>query len=85
MNKLQQIINHSTPIIQKIVAIEELSELIKELTKDLRGQKSNVIEELCDVLVMIEQLKIIYKLDNDEIEGMMNDKIERTLKRLGAI
>jgi hypothetical protein len=47
---------------QKIVAIEELSELQKELTKDLRGKvkRVTIIEELADVEIMLAQLKIIY-------------------------
>ena len=41
--------------IQRIVAIEELSELQKELCKSLRGQtdKQHIAEEIADVQIMI--------------------------------
>lgn len=47
---------------QIIVAIEELSELQKELCKLLRGQYhiTNMSEEMADVEIMLEQLKVIF-------------------------
>ena len=47
---------------QKIMAIEEMSELTKELTKELRnrGNVENIADELADVEIMLAQLKIIY-------------------------
>ena len=48
---------------QLIVAIEEMSELIKELTKHMRGQDNveSISEELADVSIMLEQIQIIFK------------------------
>lgn len=50
---------------QSIVAIEEMSELQKELTKLLRGECENRIdrisEEMADVYIMLEQLEILIK------------------------
>lgn len=51
---------------QIIVAIEELSELQKELTKYLRGLQTdyiNIAEEITDVEIMCEQLKFIFSCD----------------------
>lgn len=50
--------------IQHIVAIEELSELQKELCKSLRGQtdKQHIAEEIADVQIMMEQMMILYEL-----------------------
>lgn len=47
---------------QIIIAMEECSELIKELSKVLRGKCNvdNVSEEIADVQIMLEQLKIIF-------------------------
>ena len=69
---------------QLIVAIEELSELQKELCKSLRGNinKENIIEELADVLIMLDQLKIYFKIEDDEIRDIIDKKIERTKERL---
>lgn len=69
---------------QLIVAIEELSELQKELCKALRGKpnKEDIIEELADVLIMLDQLKIYFKIEDDEIRDIIDQKIERTKERL---
>ena len=45
---------------QKNIAQEECSELIQALSKDLRGLKHNVEEEIADVEIVLEELKRIY-------------------------
>ncbi len=47
---------------QVIVAIEELSELQKELTKWLRGKCNHdgLLEEMADVSIMLNQLELIF-------------------------
>ena len=69
---------------QLIVAIEELSELQKELCKTLRGNinKENIIEELADVYIMLAQIKIYFSITSNEVEEMIDKKIERTKERL---
>ena len=67
---------------QIIVGIEELAELQKELTKQLRGNGNinHIISEIADVEIMIEQLKIIFNCKK-EVENTKNYKIYRTQKR----
>lgn len=50
---------------QPIVAIEELSELIKELTKCLRCEDNvdHISEEMADVYIMLDQLRIMFNND----------------------
>lgn len=69
---------------QLIVAIEELSELQKELCKTLRGNinKENIIEELADVYIMLDQIKIYFAITCNEVKEMIDKKIERTKERL---
>lgn len=69
---------------QLIVAIEELSELQKELCKTLRGNinKENIIEELADVYIMLDQIKIYFSITSNEVKEMIDKKIERTKERL---
>ena len=83
--RLQQIIKVGTPEKQLIVAMEELSELIKELAKYMRGNgnEENLQEEVCDCTIMIDQLKMMFFFDEDDIDEIINMKIKRTLKRLG--
>lgn len=69
---------------QLIVAIEELSELQKELTKLLRGQGNHdhIVEELVDVLIMLEQVEKICNISHDEKFVKRIKKINRLLYRL---
>lgn len=67
---------------QITVAIEELSELQKELCKYLRGDMDyyNIAEEMADVEIMLEQLKIIF-LNKLDVEEKKKEKINRTIER----
>ncbi len=75
---------------QIMMAIEEMSELTKELCKYLRYKQfkeknvneviPNVNEEIADVLNCVEQLEIIF--DSKKINEIRKEKIERTLKKV---
>lgn len=67
------------PTRQKIVAMEELSELIQAISKDLRGQpnRSNIAEEMADVYIMLHEMEYLY--DNKTI---IRNKIYEKAKRL---
>ena len=70
---------------QMIVAIEELSELQKELTKQLRliGDREHLVEELSDVWIVFNEVCCMFHVGEDEIDSVVYEKIDRTLKRLG--
>lgn len=59
---LESAIKKWKPRHQVIVAIEELSELQKELTKWLRskGNTAGLMEEMADVSIMLNQLELIF-------------------------
>lgn len=66
-----------------MVAIEEMAELQKELTKDLRGEGNaeHIAEEIADVIIMIEQLTIIYK-NGQRVDEYINKKLQRLFERV---
>ncbi len=66
------------------VAIEEFSELIKEICKSKRGSdnRDNIIEEMADCYIMLEQLEIIFDIDYRDIGHIIKNKINRLQKRL---
>lgn len=68
---------------QSLIAIEEMSELTKELCKDQRGYDRNkdIIEELADVSIMIEQLIALYDCEK-EVSDMIDFKVNRQLRRM---
>ena len=83
-NKLRFIIDTFSEDAQKLMAIEEMSELMKEICKDFRGNtnKDAIKEEMADVMVMLDQLMIIYNIQLSDIHRIMNAKIERTWNRV---
>lgn len=80
---LQDAINTYGANAQIVVAVEELSELIKELTKHLRGigDVNHISEEMADVKIMLEQLEMIFN-NRYEIRDWRGKKIRRLHSRL---
>ena len=69
---------------QKLMAIEEMSELTKEICKDFRGQldREHLIEEMADVTITIYQLLMMYEISDKEIQQMCERKMERLKERM---
>ena len=63
---------------QMIVAVEELSECQKEICKILRGGEnfSHLAEEIADVLIMMEQMALIFGLE-EKVCKYMDIKVTR--------
>ena len=61
---------------QEHVAIEECSELIQAISHKHRGREHNIPEEIADVEICIEQLKMINECGK-EVERIKVDKIQR--------
>ena len=66
------------------VAIEEFSELTKEICKYKRGEGNieHIIEEMADCQIMLSQLRIIFGIRLDDISRIKWEKLERLAKRL---
>ena len=69
---------------QKLMAIEEMSELTKEVCKDFRGKldREHLIEEIADVLITLDQMLLIYEISEEEIYLMCERKMERLKERM---
>lgn len=80
---LEAAITQYGPMLQTVVAIEEMSELTKELSKNIRG-KDNVeaiAEEIADVRIMLAQLQIMFDC-SDKVKGYEAAKIQRLRENL---
>lgn len=71
---------------QKIMVIEEMSELIKELCKELRGRGNveNIADEIADVEITIAQIKSIYGIF-DAVEEHRDFKLRRFASRMAEL
>ena len=66
---------------QEGVAQEECAELIQAISKKHRGKPHNIAEEIADVEIMLEQLKIINGCEN-EVKELRKQKISRLAENL---
>lgn len=69
---------------QAVIAIEEMSELTKELSKNLRGEDNvtYIAEECADVLIMIEQIVTHYGISEKTISANKLKKLKRLYNRI---
>lgn len=79
---------------QSLVAMEELSELQKAISKlvrnpeektkplEFKGLRDNLIEEMADVIICMDQLKEYYKIKASEIQSIIDSKQARQRRRL---
>ena len=68
---------------QTFMVMEEMSELQKELCKNVRGadNRDAIAEEIADVEIMLAQMKILHDCA-DSVETRKSEKLERLKKRI---
>lgn len=71
---------------QMVMAIEEMSELTKELCKHRRGRDNveAIAEEIADVEIMLQQMVILYGCA-ESVETFRRDKLERLAGRIKEV
>lgn len=97
LEKIKQVSELNTTPNILTIAIEELAELtqvickLKRLTnndKTLRKEESQIYEELkeelSDVYLLLEQIKILTQTNDYEIERRISEKIRRTFEKVGV-
>lgn len=69
---------------QMLMVVEEMSELMKEVLKNINRKKDNIaeiIEETADVEIMLTQLKENYHIF-EQVESYKKNKIKKIEERL---
>lgn len=66
--------------------VEEVAELQKEISKNLRGEdnKSHIAEEIADVRIMLDQCQIVFDIPDCQVTEVMFQKIRRLRDRLNG-
>ena len=88
-NIMTRAIQHFGETAQIDMAVEEMAELTKAICKVKRAQAGaemgaaieNVVEEIADVQIMLDQLRLIFARSTDEVE---EEKLRRLLGRLNS-
>ena len=76
---------------QILKCVEELNELGQVLCK-LKSKSENkalviknIIEEIADVEIMLEQIKLILGIEESDVKKMKSYKLHRTVRRYGIL
>lgn len=69
---------------QTVIAMEEMAELTKELSKSLRGadNRQQILEEVADVEICLSEIRLMHNIQLNELAAMMDEKLKRTEERL---
>ena len=87
-NKLQcnKVINAYPKEHQLLLLMEELSELIQATSKLVRyGEMESFLEEYADVQVMLEEMRQMYHIDEEEVNKRAEKKLWRALEGVCVI
>lgn len=79
---------------QTMKAVEELSELQQALCKYLctksapaaewQQKINNIVEEIADVEIMLQQIRLIFNIREGHVENIKNSKLGRLTERMAA-
>lgn len=72
-----------------VIAMEEPAELIQAVSKILRygltdESRASLAEEMADVRIILGELSIMYGIGDEEIEHIMERKLQREIARIAA-
>lgn len=83
MNIYEQALAHYGGEMQTMVCVEEMAELMKELSKNARGVDNvrAIAEEIADVEIMLEQMKLLHGCDH-LADVYKDEKLERLARRI---
>lgn len=81
---MKLLIDHYGHESQKMMLLEEMAELQKEICKEFRGElnKEAITEEVADVLIMLEQVQMMYDISDIRLLEIANEKLARQLRRI---
>lgn len=83
MNIYERALDHYGGEMQTMVCVEEMAELMKELSKHARGEDNvkAIAEEIADVEIMLEQMKLLHGCGY-LVWSCRDEKLERLARRI---
>lgn len=72
--------------LQSTVCMEEMAELIQQISKKLRGKgdRYHLTEEIADVYICLDMLRKMYGVDSELLAGVISAKLDRTRDRMAV-
>lgn len=81
-NQMKKLNEECYELIEAIANYQDIEPFTIEDTNFKAIFKNHVIEEIADCLVLINQFIEYYKIDNNDVAKIMQEKTNRTLKRI---
>lgn len=86
---MEHIVGSRGAKIMSVIAMEEPAELIQAVSKVLRygcngEHRDSLAEEMADVRIILGELSIMYGIRDEEIEHIMERKLQREMTRIAA-
>lgn len=88
--KIEKLVKKNGIRFQSMIAQEECAELIQAISKCYRNKeliptevRENLIEEMADVMICLEQLKVIFHINEEELKCWIEAKENRLLTKEG--
>lgn len=80
---MQKSVDRCTPAIKSVVCMEELAELIQQISKQIRNEGDDValLEEMADAFISISMLARVYDIDDETLTRAIDAKLIREKKR----
>lgn len=86
VNKCRKIADHYGPQTQEFQAVSEIMELGQVLTRRpgqrTKDWKEKLLDEMADVTIMIQQLRLLYDISDEDFEKKIIEKLDRQLERI---
>ena len=84
MHYIETLIKSKSDYINNTIVMEELSELIKEVSKSVREikNKKELTEEMVDVIISLQMLMRMEHITQDDLDREYNKKMKRNLLRI---
>ena len=87
---IEKVIDKNGITNQLFIAVEECSELQQAISKCYRNKeliptevRENLIEEMADVMICLDQLKVIFHINEEELKYWIETKENRLIEREG--
>ena len=88
-SKCRRIAEHYGRKNQERQAVSELCELQYVLTRRIEQRqadwKNDLLDEMADCLVMLEQLRALYGIEDEELTERVNFKLNRQIERISGV
>lgn len=82
--RIKRILQYYGPRQQCLKCAEEIAEFQTELMKCInqKGNREHLAEEMADMLLTVEYVKLVFGIEDKDIQMIMKQKLDRTESRM---